>query len=692
MKDESQVGTNENRISELIGDMGNNQVKTGNTESKRVEGKHRSTRGRFILALLIGLSLLFLPIAWIKHAPFLTLDPPSASADTDSCWDPVKGHCYPRRMIYHFGEAPAEWYAKFDISISGVEYEKTKEINPTTLTFARRDWNGWEIDENAPQEWYVRDTEGQIVDMSYGQLLDISDYSGRSPAYDNLKYNEYIIEDTIQRTSDPIYDGFFCQGVWDHPYGTENVDLDGNGINDWDEHGRDWLEEVWLAGVHKAVEGVAQNFAQNGKYLILNSGRFHDFEWENSNGLMLEHNGCMYSFRWFTGQYKDWMSVAPEPHLLLNDGWGESKDEFTRMRFLLGITLYGDGYFSFSESGSGEHNYLGYYDEYDINLGWPTSEMQLVKSRSGAENNQGVYVRFFDYGAVIVNVDEVAQTVTDADIQSVSGYEGPYYRFQGGQDPQVNNGTLFDQVDLSGSADGDGYIGDAILLTKTPTTMVTDLYIDDTHQNTSPGSQPAQLTGDWIQDDCECVDSAWTQGCKSWREQWDLAYTQPGDKHATYTPTIHVPGQYEVFEWHGNIIDADEASNVQYTLLHAGGSQSFTVNQQENQGQWNSLGVFDFEGGTTGNITISAQGANGVVIADGFMFVYQGNYGNIKGSVDSNRGDLNLDGHIDSLDLQLCINVFLGMEHDPAISQRADLNGDGSVNLMDIELLAYEIL
>ena len=50
-------------------------------------------------------------------------------------------------------------------------------------------------------------------------------------------------------------------------------------------------------------------------------------------------------------------------------------------------------------------------------------------------------------------------------------------------------------------------------------------------------------------------------------------------------------------------------------------------------------------------------------------------------------GDLNLDGAINVLDIQLCVNVFLGVETDPAIVDRSDLNGDGAVNVLDVQLL-----
>jgi hypothetical protein len=55
-------------------------------------------------------------------------------------------------------------------------------------------------------------------------------------------------------------------------------------------------------------------------------------------------------------------------------------------------------------------------------------------------------------------------------------------------------------------------------------------------------------------------------------------------------------------------------------------------------------------------------------------------------------GDLNLDGMIDILDVQLWINVFLGIETDADLVSRADVNKDGSINVLDVQQLTNLIL
>ena len=50
--------------------------------------------------------------------------------------------------------------------------------------------------------------------------------------------------------------------------------------------------------------------------------------------------------------------------------------------------------------------------------------------------------------------------------------------------------------------------------------------------------------------------------------------------------------------------------------------------------------------------------------------------------------DLNRDGQVDVLDVQLCVYVFLGSQTEPEIVARADVNGDGMVNVLDAQAMA----
>ena len=533
---------------------------------------------------------------------------------------------YPRLGIFGWGGAPAEWYAKFDLIRGDTNlYPAIKQINPDALTFYSRDWNVW---NSAPPEWFVRDSKGNKVLVGYGYLIDITDYCGRSPAYGNKKYNEYLVDAAVQECADSRYAGYFCEGVWEYPYGTTDVDLDKDGINDWTEHGKDWLRKQWLGGVHKVISALYPKLKANNKLLVLNSGRFHTFGWSNSNGLMLEHAQPDIYFSYFKKVYDQWMATAPEPHVFLFDAILNSKNDFRYMRYLLTITLLGDGYFDVTDKNAQSHDYKKYYDEFDVDLGYPTFKALALSN--------GCWVRFFDNGVSITNPSGADQIVTDSDLRNFSQYAGPYYRFKGGQDPDFNNGSEFSDVSLSGKPSTLGTYGDGIILLKKPTTVVSDIVIDDQDQGTSPASKPAELVGNWKRawnssNNFNIGGSFYQMVFKPWKNLFKAAYalSGSGDTYAVYRPTIGAAGAYEVFEWHGYLGDnpdyVQEATNVPVTITFGkGATATNAINQSINYGKWNSLGTYYFEKGTDGNVKISNKNANGMVIADAFKFVYKG--------------------------------------------------------------------
>jgi hypothetical protein len=239
-------------------------------------------------------------------------------------------------------------------------------------------------------------------------------------------------------------------------------------------------------------------------------------------------------------------------------------------------------------------------------------------------------VRFFDEGAVLVNFAPKDVTVTAEQIAALPGWQGPYYRFQGGQDPVTNNGAAFERVTLKGHAYGplNAVFGDALLLVKKPTTAVSDIVIDNCDSGTSPGSRAAVLSDGWVQQGCGVGSDHYTLRCAEFRQSYGFALAQPGPAAATaiFRPSIGLTGNYEVFEWHGRLAGPQaarkEATNVPCTITCGGGRRTLAINQRSRAGQWNSLGIFPFAQGTSGDVTIGNR-ADGPVMADAVKFVYR---------------------------------------------------------------------
>lgn len=554
---------------------------------------------------------------------------------------------YPKIGIFHFnsGDTPAEWYAKFDFIVtsrtSSGFVSSVKAINPNALVLWTIDWNvGAGINSyTPPKEWRVTRSDGTDV-MIYGgnrYQADITNLCSTSSSYNNKKYNDYLGPYLAGKVDYNYFDGTSSSGTWTKPRDSDDMDFDGNGVNDFVEHGENWVYNNWLAGIEKAIDNVRSAIGQN-EIIFFNPGGMQEYNssiHSKINGIYAEDTGAMYSYRFFKNTYNQYIRNSKTPHCVLIDAEGSSKDQFNRMRFFLGVTMFGDGYFSFTEQNSSEHHYKSYYDEYELNLGQPTSD--AIQLYGTGDNDQGVYVRFFDLGCVIVNIDETGHTVSNSEIDNYPEYNGPYYRFKGGQAPNFNTGGIFTSVSLSGTQLSKGYVGDAILLLKTPTTSITEIIIDSDNDGTSPGSNEAQYIGSWTR--TNDVSNAWCLNYRDYRDAYAINYIASGDgsSYAIFAPTIGVAGHYKVYEWHGDVNGLTEATNVPYEIHHASGTARGIINQSANLGKWNYIGTFYFNQGNQKYVKLT-NNANGVVVADAIKFVFDqsGESDNIPPNAPSN--------------------------------------------------------
>jgi len=95
--------------------------------------------------------------------------------------------------------------------------------------------------------------------------------------------------------------------------------------------------------------------------------------------------------------------------------------------------------------------------------------------------------------------------------------------------------------------------------------------------------------------------------------------TGKGSRSVRYTPTLNLPGKYEVFaRW---TADGVRSNNVPVTINSASGASTVYINEQINGDQWNSLGTYSFNAGTAGNVLISNANTSNYVVADAIKFV-----------------------------------------------------------------------
>ncbi|OGO20702.1 MAG: hypothetical protein A2Z14_05735 [Chloroflexi bacterium RBG_16_48_8] len=560
-----------------------------------------------------------------------------------------------------------------------------------------------------------------------------------------------------------------------------NIDFDENGIPDTQEYGNtcagagnvDEINRRWRDGydsrlLEERQTGILLSGKSDWKIVINDGGppagaqytplnSTADFMKEVVDGFSIENAPEWNGMREIL---MDWDDNGKKPSLVSwvdtigpgrwYEAWiGDNQNDFATMRFHLATTMLGDAYYGRCV---GEGNMVCFwYDEFEADLGQPIGDkdkepVELTQyCINPCPGNWGCayycpYVRFFERGAIILNPIGEKLTITDDDLRAAwqkaglaaNDYPG-YYRFSGGQDPVMNNGEPFTSVTLSGAhtLDKNGVrelaSGDAVLLVTQPNIYhVSDILVGNcNHDDTSPGSEPVELSGKWVEewdhgdidgkgnpyfvqylanwlpDVCEkkpsmqcssnsdCVNGSEDFGpCVEINNGYAAKYTTEAGAIATFRPTIGLSGEYHVYEWHGwrgSYADSyQEVRNVQVEIRHAQGSDLTTVSQRVNYGQWNYLGTYTFHQGTDGYVKFTYPGGGDYMIADVVMFQFAGGAAGPK--CDS---DLNRDGDNNVLDIQVMVNALLG---DIPEGLCADLNSDGKVDTLDLEILVQRVL
>ena len=98
----------------------------------------------------------------------------------------------------------------------------------------------------------------------------------------------------------------------------------------------------------------------------------------------------------------------------------------------------------------------------------------------------------------------------------------------------------------------------------------------------------------------------------------------------TWPLAVAQSGEYAVYaRWtaHGN-----RATDAPYTIHHADGTATVSVNQQQGAGDWHLLGTYNFNAGANHSIQLTDQ-ADGYVIADAVKLVATGQTGGSAGGV-----------------------------------------------------------
>jgi hypothetical protein len=516
-----------------------------------------------------------------------------------------------------------------------------------------------------PEPWYLHDYTGKRFTLWDGAwIMNFTKYCPKVDQGDGLgpvTYIEWAMNWLQKRVDWNNFNGVFHDWWWGRLLNAQNqiVDFDNNGIADQNEWGgADSVRAVWTRGLQDYHSREYQ--IPGCKYVVVQVG-YAGF-WPNING------ACFEDWPLYNGPFIDWMThytdkylPTKQPRIMLFDNshrfantYGTPvtpyKNNYRSVRYGLSSCLLMSGYFFVDEGNVlGHHGNVHIYDEFEAKgqLGYPRTDPIKLSGKLLASTPyaSGIWVRFFDHGVSIVNATGIPQTITASELAVIDPAGGSrYYRFQGGQDPNFNNGrelTDSDPILLWGDAKMANtlfpeVLGDGCMLFRTRKVLVTPIVVDNHVNNqTSPGSDPVGYTGGWVLSSEGQKFYAFYTGRNYAQFQPDgFAWSPPGqgENVAAYVPTIGLSGLYEVYEWHGYRGIASTAyplaPDAPVTITSARGDTSFTINQTRNFGQWNSLGIYPFEKGKTGKVVLTNK-TNGIVISDAVRYVYRGATGGL---------------------------------------------------------------
>ncbi|MBC8180231.1 hypothetical protein H8E88_03820 [candidate division KSB1 bacterium] len=381
--------------------------------------------------------------------------------------------------FYSAGAGPTIWKDHDLIAIRnhrGSDARAIKEKNPDVLLLgASAVVTGDEMEiivgEKFPEEWFVRWADGSKMPLWGGYLMNMTDYCPEvNFVYGQQKFYEFVASYYNENTDWNYFDGLFFDGwISNIQWLTSNygdIDFDNDGVADGqsDSYNR-WNDAKILAvdEVRRLTDKLILAHEAGESYLNGNAFEF----WTQATVASRVEN-------FFRAQRYATDCVAPQ--IIYANSMAEGSGAVFRCDFTSAQIV--DAFFGHDE-GSFAHRWTFLHDEYMANLGYPKGPYETLDT--------GVYVRYFDNGAIITNISGEAKSVTSSQLTG-----GPYYCFRGQQTPEFNNGSEFSRVDFEPF--------DGILLLDKPTTLITPIIVDNIDKNmTSIGQNPAEYTGSWIQ-------------------------------------------------------------------------------------------------------------------------------------------------------------------------------------------------
>lgn len=481
--------------------------------------------------------------------------------------------------------------------------------------------SGWNVPRVNMLDSYCRNA---VLEKNVNAYLAAVNTKTNTYLYDGIYWDEFF--GRISWLSDDIDSNL--DGVADDP-----VELDANykaAVIDFLQQLRMRLPGILLVGNESPIE-----FA---KYM---NGRV--FEWQLQSYM---DGSKLHTWDEIIQDYIQWTNQSLIPHdtILMNapeealiEKYGfnnldkipsalmqETEASYQRMRFGLTSALLGDGLYSF-DFGKMIHGQFWWYDEYGrITEGSQQNAATLpLPGYLGSPLEEPFRMASIHIGHGIVSLDNRL-------IANPISYENAIEGVVTGQN--LLTGSLFSNQAWNSTFSA--LINNLRSIFLSDSQTVTDVWARRYEHgmvlvNTGNQESEVKLTSTYcklngqqaplfsvrVDDDQAKVTGSWQVSNASFNQFGSTVHTaDPGsDGMITYVPRLAYEGNYEVLVWVNPT--AEQSHQVTYTITHALGKSTVTLDGTSGSVGWHSLGVFTFHSGNKGKVSINGS-LDGFVVAD----------------------------------------------------------------------------
>ncbi len=281
-------------------------------------------------------------------------------------------------------------------------------------------------------DWWLKDASGNQISIWPGtEALNLA-----TPWANYLA--QYVKEDVM---STGLWNGIVFDEI-DACASCKNngiVDVNRDGTND----SAQVADAAWRAGVVTLLKET-RNQISSDAIIMTNGSSATEFQ-PYTNGRMFESfptpwegggawNVVMENFRKISSLVK-----KPATFLFGGDSDNTGSQDYQDMRFGFGSALLAGAYFGY-DFGTQSHGQLWWFDEYDVNLGKPTSSALNLKNPSSPVFSNGPWRRDFDNGIIILNSGESREKIR---------LGNDFEKLHGTQDSLTNDGAIVSLVNLN---------------------------------------------------------------------------------------------------------------------------------------------------------------------------------------------------------------------------------------------------